>query len=246
MFLKQIHFMKHLPNLITLGNLFCGSVAIIYAVQENFVSAAFFVILGIVLDFFDGFFARLLKVTGELGKQLDSLADMVTSGLVPGVIMFKLMQINLKSDPNSFIHEDPVLDVALIGLLITLAACLRLAKFNLDKRQTDQFIGLPTPAMCLVVISLPLIQKYSDVEFAKDLIANNYFLIALTWVLSYLMNAEIFLFSLKFKDYSIAKNKIKYLFLIVSIILIFTLKYLAIPLLILFYIVLSLFNRSSK
>lgn len=238
--------MKHLPNLITLGNLFCGSVAIIYAVQENFVSAAFFVILGIVLDFFDGFFARLLKVTGELGKQLDSLADMVTSGLVPGVIMFKLMQINLKSDPNSFIHEDPVLDVALIGLLITLAACLRLAKFNLDKRQTDQFIGLPTPAMCLVVISLPLIQKYSDVEFAKDLIANNYFLIALTWVLSYLMNAEIFLFSLKFKDYSIAKNKIKYLFLIVSVILIFTLKYLAIPLLILFYIVLSLFNRSSK
>ena len=238
--------MKHLPNLITLGNLFCGSVAIIYAVQENFVSAAFFVILGIVLDFFDGFFARLLKVTGELGKQLDSLADMVTSGLVPGVIMFKLMQINLKSDPNSFIHEDPVLDVALIGLFITLAACLRLAKFNLDKRQTDQFIGLPTPAMCLVVISLPLIQKYSDVEFAKDLIANNYFLIALTWVLSYLMNAEIFLFSLKFKDYSIAKNKIKYLFLIVSIILIFTLKYLAIPLLILFYIILSLFNRSSK
>ena len=238
--------MKHLPNLITLGNLFCGSVAIIYAVQENFVSAAFFVILGIVLDFFDGFFARLLKVTGELGKQLDSLADMVTSGLVPGVIMFKLMQINLKSDPNSFIHEDPVLDVALIGLLITLAACLRLAKFNLDKRQTDQFIGLPTPAMCLVVISLPLIQKYSDVEFAKDLIANNYFLIALTWVLSYLMNAEIFLFSLKFKDYSIAKNKIKYLFLIVSVILIFTLKYLAIPLLILFYIILSLFNRSSK
>ena len=246
MFSKQIHFMKHLPNLITLGNLFCGSVAIIYAVQENFVSAAFFVILGIVLDFFDGFFARLLKVTGELGKQLDSLADMVTSGLVPGVIMFKLMQINLKSDPNSFIHEDPVLDVALIGLFITLAACLRLAKFNLDKRQTDQFIGLPTPAMCLVVISLPLIQKYSDVEFAKDLIANNYFLIALTWVLSYLMNAEIFLFSLKFKDYSIAKNKIKYLFLIVSIILIFTLKYLAIPLLILFYIILSLFNRSSK
>ena len=238
--------MKYLPNLITLGNLFCGSVAIIYAVQENFVSAAFFVILGIVLDFFDGFFARLLKVTGELGKQLDSLADMVTSGLVPGVIMFKLMQINLKSDPNSFIHEDPVLDVALIGLLITLAACLRLAKFNLDKRQTDQFIGLPTPAMCLVVISLPLIQKYSDVEFAKDLIANNYFLIALTWVLSYLMNAEIFLFSLKFKDYSIAKNKIKYLFLMVSVILIFTLKYLAIPLLILFYIILSLFNRSSK
>ena len=238
--------MKHLPNLITLGNLFCGSIAVIYAVQEDFVNAGLFVIFGIIFDFFDGFFARLLKVTGELGKQLDSLADMITSGLVPGVIMFKLMQINLKSDPNSFIHEDPVLDVALIGLFITLAACLRLAKFNLDKRQTDQFIGLPTPAMCLVVISLPLIQKYSDVEFAKDLIANNYFLIALTWVLSYLMNAEIPLFSLKFKDYSITKNKVKYLFLIVSIILIFTLKYLAIPLLILFYIVLSLFNRSSK
>ena len=235
--------MKHLPNLITLANLFCGSIAVIYAVEENFEYAGLFVVLGIFFDFFDGLAARLLKVTGELGKQLDSLADMVTSGVVPGIIMFKLIQINLEANGNIFIFENPILDVALIGLFLTLAACLRLAKFNIDDRQSTSFIGLPTPAMSLFVVSLPLIQQYSDVAFAKELISNNYVLIAITWILSYLMNSEIALFSLKFKDYSIKNNFIKYLFLIISLLLIWIIPFLSIPIIIILYIIFSLIKK---
>ena len=137
--------------------------------------------------------------------------------------------------------------MSLIGLLLTLGACYRLAKFNLDTRQSDSFIGLPTPAMSLFVISLPLIQEYSDLEFVQNLISNNSFLITLTVLLTYVMNAEIPLFSLKFKDYSIRKNWIIYVFLISSLLLILILNYLSIPIIIILYIILSLIkNLTSK
>lgn len=236
---------KHIPNLITLGNLFCGTIATIYAVQGNFVSAGLFVILGIVFDFFDGFAARLLNVSGELGKQLDSLADMVTSGVVPGIIMFKLIQKNIFNTPHSF-FEDSILGYSLLGLILTLGACYRLAKFNIDTRQSDSFIGLPTPAMSLFVISLPLIQQFSTIEFVQNLIANNYFLIAITILLTYLMNAEIPLFSLKFKEYSVKNNLMKYLFLVVSLLMIIFLQYISIPLIIILYVVLSVVSTSKK
>lgn len=232
---------KHIPNLLTLGNLFCGTIATIFAVESDFSSAALFVVIGILFDFLDGFVARLLKVTGELGKQLDSLADMVTSGVVPGIIMAKLIQNNLLKHSNSF--DDNFLDVSLIGLFLTLGACYRLAKFNLDTRQSDFFIGLPTPAMCLFIISLPLIQEYSDVEFAHNLISNNYFLIVITLLLTYLMNAELPLFSLKFKDYSLKSNWIVYLFLTFSLVLILLINYISIPIIITLYIVLSIIKN---
>ncbi|WP_139059105.1 CDP-alcohol phosphatidyltransferase family protein [Polaribacter reichenbachii] len=232
---------KNIPNLLTLGNLFCGTVAAIFAVEEDFINASIFVLIGILFDFFDGFAARLLKVTGELGKQLDSLADMVTSGVVPGIIMLKLIQNNLLKDFNDI--DKSIFDVSLIGLILTLAACYRLAKFNLDTRQTNSFIGLPTPAMCLFIISLPLIQEYSDIEFAVNLTYNNYFLIAITWVLTYLMNAELPLFSLKFKDYSLKNNWITYLFLAFSLVLILLLNYLSIPIIITFYVFLSIIKN---
>lgn len=243
---------KHIPNLLTLGNLLCGTIATIYAVQGEFVFAALLVISGILFDFLDGFAARLLHVSGELGKQLDSLADMVTSGVVPGIIMFQLMternfviSFAEKMDTVSFsgIFED---SVPFIGLILTLGACYRLAKFNLDTRQTDSFIGLPTPAMSLFVISLPLIQEYSSIEFVQSLIANHYFLIAVTLVLTYLMNAELPLFSLKFKDYSIKNNLIKYLFLVVSLCMIIFFQYLSIPLIIVLYVILSIFSNVRK
>ncbi|MFT6191244.1 CDP-alcohol phosphatidyltransferase family protein [Polaribacter sp.] len=236
---------KHIPNLLTLGNLFCGTIATIFAVEGNFISAGLFVVVGILFDFLDGFVARLLKVSGELGKQLDSLADMVTSGVVPGVIMAKLIQNNLFDELNAF--DDSFIGMSLIGLLLTLGACYRLAKFNLDTRQSNSFIGLPTPAMSLFVISLPLIQEYSDIEFVQNLIRNNYFLIVVTLLLTYLMNAEIPLFSLKFKDYSIRKNWIIYMFLISSLLLILILNYLSIPIIIILYIILSVIkNLTSK
>ncbi|MBU3012559.1 CDP-alcohol phosphatidyltransferase family protein [Polaribacter vadi] len=232
---------EYIPNLLTLGNLFCGTVAAIYAVEEDFVNASIFVLTGILFDFFDGFAARLLKVTGELGKQLDSLADMVTSGVVPGIIMLKLIQNNLLKDFNTI--DNSFFDVSLIGLILTLGACYRLGKFNIDTRQTDSFIGLPTPAMCLFVISLPLIQEYSDIEFINNLIHNNYFLIAITWVLTYLMNADIPLFSLKFKDYSLKNNWVTYLFLTFSLVLILLINYLSIPIIITLYILLSIIKN---
>jgi len=236
---------KQIPNLLTLGNLFCGTVATIFAVESDYNTAALFVLIGIFFDFLDGFVARLLKVSGELGKQLDSLADMVTSGVVPGIIMFKLIQNNMFDSKNSF--ENTILGISLIGLVLTLAACYRLAKFNLDTRQSDSFIGLPTPAMSLFVISLPLIQMNSEIDFVLYLIDNNYFLIAVTLILSYLMNAEIPLFSLKFKDYSWNKNWIIYSFLLTSIMLILLVKYLSIPLIIILYVVLSVIkNVTSK
>ena len=236
---------KHIPNLLTLGNLFCGTIATIFAVESDFISAGLYVVVGILFDFLDGFVARLLKVSGELGKQLDSLADMVTSGVVPGVIMAKLIQNNLFDELNAF--DDSFLGMSLIGLLLTLGACYRLAKFNLDTRQSDSFIGLPTPAMSLFVISLPLIQEYSDIEFVQNLIRNNYFLILVTLLLTYVMNAEIPLFSLKFKDYSIRKNWIIYVFLFSSLLLILILNYLSIPIIIILYIILSVIkNLTSK
>ena len=238
---------KHIPNLFTLGNLFCGIIAAIFAVNSNFRFTALFVVCGIVLDFLDGFLARLLKVSGELGKQLDSLADMVTSGAVPGIVMFKLMELNLYKEPVIYSNNQfsPFFNIHIIGLVLTLGACYRLAKFNLDTRQSDFFIGLPTPAMCLFVISLPIILENADnnLDFVNDLISNNYFLIIITLALTYLMNAEIPLFSLKFKDFSFKKNFITYLFLICCVILIFSLYFLSIPIIIITYITLSIIKN---
>ena len=242
---------KHIPNLITLGNLLCGTIAAIAAVNGNFEIAALSVTIGILLDFFDGFFARILNVSGELGKQLDSLADMVTSGVVPGIVMFTLLQEN---SLNLFEKTAETLNIAsfstgyfpYLGLLLTLAACYRLAKFNIDTRQSDSFIGLPTPAMSLFVIVLPLIPMYSDNQFFIDLVQNNYFLIGVTLVLSYLMNAEIPLFSLKFKSFAIKENALKYVFLIASLIMILTLEVISIPLVIILYVLLSVGSNLSK
>lgn len=243
---------KHIPNLLTLGNLFCGTIATIFAVYSDFEVAALFVVLGIFFDFFDGFAARLLNVSGELGKQLDSLADMVTSGVVPGIIMFKMININSESylngvlDWTSLNNKPSIFTMGLIGLVLTLGACYRLAKFNIDTRQTDSFIGLPTPAMSLFVISLPLIQIHSGIEFVQHLISNNYFLIVITLILTFLMNAELPLFSLKFKEYSIKNNLVKYLFLIASIGMIFFLHYLSIPLIIALYVILSIISNYGQ
>ena len=229
------------------GNLFCGTIATIAAVQQNYITAAIFVAIGVFLDFLDGLAARLLKVSGDLGKQLDSLADVVTSGVVPGIIMFGLLSNDEIIDvfhENWFGFEFRM--IQLLGLLLTLGSCYRLAKFNIDTRQNDSFIGLPTPAMSLFIISLPLIQEYSNFDMVKDLITNDYFLITITFLLTYLMNSEIHLLSLKFKDFSFRNNVVKLLFLISSVILIILLDYISIPMIIIFYIILSFLSDFSK
>lgn len=227
--------MKNIPNLLTLANLLSGTIACVYAVNNEFEIAAIFVLTGIIFDFFDGFVARLLNVSGELGKQLDSLADMVTSGVVPGIVMLKLMDENLGYEGVLNINFIPF-----IGLTLTLGACYRLAKFNLDTRQSESFIGLPTPAMSLFILSLPLILKYSSIEILENLLHNNTFLIAISFMLTYLMNSNIHLFSLKFKNFSLKENYIRYIFLFLSIMLVLIFKFLSIPIIIITYIIISL------
>jgi CDP-diacylglycerol---serine O-phosphatidyltransferase len=247
---------KQIPNLFTLLNLLSGVIAILMAASDKLVEAAIFVFLGIFFDFFDGFFARKFNVIGEFGKELDSLADMVTSGVVPGIVMFQLILYAIKQEwfmqfscevgqwqnyDETFYYYLPF-----VGLIIPLAAAYRLAKFNIDERQTSSFIGLPTPAFSIFVVSLPLILYYSDQQFFVDIIQNKYVLISITLIGSYLLNSEIPLFSLKFKNYSWADNKIKYIFLILTIGLLFVLQTVAIPLVIILYILISLLETNKK
>tara|TARA_R110002073_G_scaffold72537_1_gene177459 strand:- start:453441 stop:454109 length:669 start_codon:yes stop_codon:yes gene_type:complete len=219
--------------------------------------AALFVLLGIFFDFFDGFAARLLKVQSALGVQLDSLADMVTSGVVPGIVMYQLIlkSINQNSFAVSAVETTGDLQalgadfqfiqlLPFFGFIITLAAAYRLANFNIDERQSSSFIGLPTPAMALFVISLPLVLLYTAVGFATNLIENTYFLIFVTIVLSSVMNMEIPLFSLKFKNFSVKNNWIELLFLTLSVILLILLQFVAIPLIILLYVVFSIVKNT--
>ncbi|WP_040278175.1 CDP-alcohol phosphatidyltransferase family protein [Psychroserpens damuponensis] len=247
---------KYIPNFVTLLNLFCGSIAVIFAVHNNFVATAIFVFLGVFFDFFDGLLARKLNVQSPLGVQLDSLADMVTSGLVPGIVMFKLMSISFHApemqtldDWSSNISWSSINIslVALIGLFITLASAYRLAKFNIDEEQQTYFKGLPTPANTLLVISLPLIIEFQNSSFATNLILNPWFLIAFTALSCYLLNSKIKLFALKFKDYSFANNKIRYVLIISTILLLVVFQFIAIPLIIMLYILLSVFqNMTTK
>lgn len=242
---------RHIPNIITLLNLFSGSVAVIFAVKGNLVLAAIFVAAGIFFDFFDGMAARLLDVKSELGLQLDSLADVVTSGVVPGIVMYQLMNKALPAGELSSNWEATAFDAqikpfALFGLLIILGSAYRLAKFNIDDRQTDSFIGLPTPANAILILSLPLILTFQPGAFATDLILNEWFLLGLTLFSCYLLNAELPLFALKFSEWGFKENKLRYLFLISCVVLIFLLKFIAIPVIILLYIILSIFNNISQ
>lgn len=243
---------KHIPNLITLLNLFCGSIAVILVGYNNFVGAAVFVFLGIFFDFFDGLVARKLNVQSELGLQLDSLADMVTSGLVPGFVMFKMLSlsvdpvaINRATEWSSEEHwmALPFTAIPLIGLLVTLGSAYRLAVFNLDQEQQSYFKGLPTPANALLILSLPLIVEFHGNDTLNALIFNPWFLVGLSVFSAYILNSNIKLFALKFKTYDFAPNAKRYIFLILSVIAIVVFQFIAIPVIILSYVLISLFTK---
>ncbi|MET6990197.1 CDP-alcohol phosphatidyltransferase family protein [Sediminicola arcticus] len=244
---------RHIPNIITLLNLFCGCIAVVFAVINELEIAALFVFLGIFFDFFDGLAARLLKVQSELGLQLDSLADMITSGLVPGIVMFQLLKMSSAGGWNlefgaeasrtitQMSTELPILPF--LGFLITLASAYRLAKFNIDENQVSSFVGLPTPANALLIFSLPLILLYHNNEFLNGVILNQWFLIGMTLLSSYLLNSNIKLFALKFKNWSFKDNALRYVFIAICLVSIGTLKFLAIPFIIVFYVASSLVNQ---
>lgn len=256
-----------IPNLLTAGNLVGGILAIIFTLTGHIQWAPYCIFMSAIFDFLDGFVARLLNVQSELGKQLDSLADMVTFGVAPGLIVYKLLNgpavdsylniVTKSSFYNLGLYDGAsysILGAILpyIGFLIPVFALFRLAKFNLDTRQTEAFIGLPTPAMTLffavipVLIAKGMINPNALTKSLVELIANPIFLVVSTLVFSLMMVTEISLFSLKFKHFKVKGNEIRFIFLTICIILLATLFLWAIPLIIILYIILSLINNAIK
>ena len=236
---------KHVPNFITLLNLACGCIAIILFSQldqpnsDRYLEYAFyFVCLGIFFDFFDGFFARILNAAGELGLQLDSLADMVTSGVTPGFAMYLLL-----ADAEGAQSFGPFFPF--LGFIITLASAYRLAKFNIDTRQTTSFIGLPTPANALFIMSLPVIKMTGSLLILEILI-NPYVLLVITALSAYMLNAEIPLFSLKVKSLSFKENWLSIIFLLMSALLIALMGFGGVPIVILLYVMTSVILNKVK
>jgi CDP-diacylglycerol--serine O-phosphatidyltransferase len=227
----------HIPNFITLLNLFSGSIAVIYALEGQMKLTALFLCLGIFFDFFDGLLARKLKVQSELGVQLDSLADMVTSGLVPGLVLFYLL--GLAPQPSWETHNL----LPYFGLLVTLASAYRLAKFNISDNQSDAFIGLPTPANALLIIALPLILDFQNSDAINAIILNPWFLIGVTILSCFLLNAPIKLIALKFKTWNFKDNASRYILILLSLVLLIVFQFAGIPLVIISYIILSLMSK---
>ncbi|MBU0764032.1 MAG: CDP-diacylglycerol--serine O-phosphatidyltransferase [Bacteroidetes bacterium] len=238
---KQVY--RHIPNLFTSANILCGCIAIVMVFQERPEFASLLIGLAAVFDFLDGMTARLLKAYSELGKQLDSLADMVSFGVAPAVILFSLVET--VTETHHGFSEDSVLPVILpyFAFLVAVFSGLRLAKFNIDTRQTDSFIGLATPANSIFIASLPLIIAYQDIMWINEIIQSLWFLLPVTVVLSFLLISEIPMFSLKFKNLKLRDNYIRYIFIAVSVLLLLIIQYLAIPLIIVFYIIFSFVNN---
>lgn len=232
---------KHIPNFITTLNLFSGCIGIIMALQFSRLDyAAYFIAIAAFFDFLDGLAARLLHVKSEIGKELDSLADVVSFGVLPGIIVYQLM-IN---SPNTPVTSSFVSVFSLVALIIPVLSAVRLAKFNLDTRQTTSFIGLPVPANALFLGSLPLIKLqagYSDSLSCLTVITDNYYALAFIAIgMSLLLVSGIPLISLKFKNLKFADNKAQFILVGFAVIAFASVTFTAIPLIILAYILLSL------
>jgi CDP-diacylglycerol--serine O-phosphatidyltransferase len=234
---------KQIPNAITLLNLVCGCLAIISTFHKTFELSALLVVMAAVLDFFDGFAARMLKVHSEMGKQLDSLADMVTFGVVPGFVMYQLIIFAIGSGSAYIGHDEPVWYLAYTAMLIPVFSAYRLAKFNIDTRQSDSFIGVPTPANALFICFLPMLM-IPDGNAIAEFLLKPYVLIAICTILSYLMIAEIPLIALKFKNFTLKGNEWRYALIILTFIMLILLKLKAVPLIIILYVILSLLQNS--
>lgn len=219
-----MNLLRHLPNALTCGNLFCGCIGILFAVQYSPITAAYFVWAACVFDFFDGFAARALHYSSPIGKELDSLADMVSFGVLPAITMFSLIE---SQTFNSFFSYG--------AFLLAIFSALRLAKFNIDERQKESFIGLPVPANALFITGLVFLPSPFDQVTSSVPV-----LIAITVLFSLLLVSPLELFALKFKNYTWADNKIRFTFVFVSVLLLALFKAGAIPLIILLYVAFSL------
>lgn len=252
--------MKQIPNLFTLLNLFFGCIAIVFTLQngilisvsaegtelldipEKIWMASLFIGIAAVVDFLDGFVARLFNATSEMGKQLDSLADVVSFGVAPSMIIYQFLRL-------SFAQEEGGLDVSFLWLLpafvLPCAAAWRLARFNLDNSQSYSFKGMPVPAVGLFVASLPLIYWNVNEAWVFSLLLNKWFLYAMVFVLSYMMVSTLPLMAMKFKDYSIKHNIPRYLLIIIAVLSVVLLKWLAVPVMVVAYVLLSLLFKNK-
>ncbi len=219
--------LRHIPNTLTSGNLLCGCVGLISVFGNYPVEPAYFIWAACVFDFLDGFSARLLKVSSPIGKELDSLADMVSFGVLPAMAMYQWIDSSSEASWISY-----------IALSIAVFSAIRLAKFNVDTRQTDSFIGVPTPANALFLTSLVFLP-----ESIRAIMMTTPVLTGVVIIFSLLLVAPFELFALKFKDFSWAHNQIRFTFLALSVLLLVILKAGSLPIIILLYIVISLGSR---
>lgn len=228
---------RNIPNALTCGNLLCGCIGVVEAFHNNLLLSCVLIGVALIFDFLDGFIARLLKVTSPIGRDLDSLADMVTFGLLPSIIMYQLL---MQSIPD-------LLGIwkAYPAFIIAVFSAIRLAKFNNDPRQSDSFIGVPTPANAMLIASLPLI-VHTEGAFWKDIIINTNTLLLLSAVMSFALVMELPLIALKFKSFGWKGNEARFILIGVTVILLATLKFLAIPAILIVYVLLSIAANLRK
>ena len=253
--------MKQVPNIFTLLNLVFGCLAIIFILQNGIVLAntgegeqmmsmpeqiflaSLFIGLAALVDFFDGFLARLLKADSAMGKELDSLADVVSFGVAPGLIIYQFLRLSLARQENGL---DASFLWLLPALILPCASAWRLAKFNIDQSQSTGFIGVPTPAVGLLVAALPLIFWTSSQEWVLGILLNKWFWYGLVIFLSYLMMSNLPIMSLKFRDFTLRNNLPKIILAVVAILCAILLKWVAVPVVFLAYIVLSLTLKNKS
>lgn len=236
---------KSLPNFVTILSLLSGSIATVLAFQDNLIAAACFIFAAAVFDFMDGMVARALKAYSPMGKELDSLSDVISFGMAPAAILFRILLMSLVKRDSSFNYEtaDALHLVILFSpFLITAFSALRLAKFNIDERQTSSFIGLPTPASAIFIASLALILIGKTDCFLHSVILNPGVLLGIIVVLCALLVAEIPMFSLKIKSLRFADNRLRYFFLLIALLALIFFNLYAIPFVIIFYVILSIIN----
>ncbi|TYR34180.1 CDP-diacylglycerol--serine O-phosphatidyltransferase [Sphingobacterium phlebotomi] len=214
---------KHIPNTLTCLNLFSGCIGVLFVLKGEFLLAFYCVLVSGIFDFFDGMVARLLDVKSNIGKELDSLADVISFGFLPGAVLYKLLEAS----------TDHVY-LPYLGFVVTAFSALRLAKFNIDERQTSEFIGLNTPMNAFFIMSLPFIGAVHPTWIYQPWI-----LLVIVAIVSFLLVSEIRLFSMKLSSLAWRENKFKYIFLFISIVFLFTLHFLALPLILLAYFILS-------
>jgi CDP-diacylglycerol--serine O-phosphatidyltransferase len=254
--------MKQIPNIFTLLNLFAGCLAIVFALQTNSVNiyvndnlsssfnipeklslAGICIFIAAIIDFLDGFLARMLKASSEMGKQLDSLSDVVSFGVAPGVIIYQLFRFSYAREPNGL---DVNIALLLPAFFISCAAAYRLARFNLDQTQQFHFKGLPVPAVGILIASFPLILQFNSFGDINNLLINKWLLYSLVILLSFLMLSSIPMLALKFKNFSFRDNMPAWILILIALVSVIIFQWLAVPIIFITYLILSFTFLKTK